>query len=88
MHADTLLTMPFSQFSKNSRSFLKTLDNAISIVGPIKIGLFMAQGAGRPFDLLKRFPIYGTFVFLWEMTWGSMFTKVILLQMVESIYCF
>ena len=49
---------------------------------------YWSQGAPSPFDLLKKFPIYGTCVFLWEITWGSMFTKVIFLRMVESIYCF
>ena len=46
------------------------------------------QGAGRPFDLPKKFPKHETCVFGFGTTWGTMFTKVILLRMAEAVYCF
>ena len=40
-----------------------------------------SQGAGTQVDLPTKVSINGTCIFLCQMTWGSMFTKVILLRM-------
>ena len=42
---------------------------------------YPAQGAGTQVDLPTKVSINGTCIFLCQMTWGSMFTKVILLRM-------
>ena len=44
-------------------------------------GRFCTQGAGTQVDLPTKVSINGTCIFLCQMTWGSMFTKVILLRM-------
>ena len=40
-----------------------------------------SQGAGTQVDLPTKVSINGTCIFQCQMTWGSMFTKVILLRM-------
>ena len=45
-----------------------------------------SQGAQTLVHLPQKPPITETWIFWCKMTWGTMFTKVILLSMVESIY--
>ena len=48
----------------------------------------VSQGAGRPFDLPKKLPMSETGVFGFGTTWGTTFTKVILLRMAEALLYF
>ena len=49
---------------------------------------YVTQGAGRPFDLPKKLPMFETRVFGFGTTWGTTFTKVILLRMAEAVLYF
>ena len=49
---------------------------------------FLTQGAGTPFDLPTKVSAHGTCVFWCKTTWGTTFTKVILLRMGRALYCF
>ena len=51
-------------------------------------GLVTVQGAQTLVHLPQKPPITKTCIFWCKITWGTMFTKVILLPMVESIYWF
>ena len=49
---------------------------------------FPPQGAGKGFDPPTKVPMPETPVFGSGPTWGTTFTKVILLRMAEAVYCF
>ena len=47
-----------------------------------------SQGAGKGVDPPTKVPMPETPVFGSRPTWGTTFTKVILLRMAEAVYCF
>ena len=47
---------------------------------------FESLGAQRPIDPPQKLSVSKRWIFWCKTTWGTMFTKVILLSMVESIY--